>query len=186
MSARPGTPSVIQKRGVGVRADTRVHESYCRSLDRWDARNGVFSDLAHIRHTPRDNIRTGLPHQILESARDEPGRSAGHAEPEPAGEPFPQLAAPDQALGDGFGDGGAGDEEERGEEDYGGGGAEGDDDDDGDGDGVGVVGVGELGVGEGDGAFVGGDGAEADADGCCSARGLGSAVTQEGARGDGR
>ena len=169
MSAGPGTPSVVEKGVIGICADPRVDESYCRSLDIWDAGNGVFCDLAKIRHTPCNNIRARLADQVLETRSDEPGRSAGHPQAEPAGEPFPQLAAPDQALGDGFGDGGTGDEEERDDEDYGCGGAEGDDDDDGDGDGVGVVGVGELGVGEGDGAFVGGDGAEGDADGCCSA-----------------
>ena len=179
MAAGPGAPSVVEEFLIGLRADPRVDEGDGRVAHSRDAGNSVLSDLAQIRDAARDDVWARLADQVLESGCDEPGGGAGHAQAEPAGEPFPELAAPDEGFRDGFWDRGAGDEEERDDEDYGCWGTEADDDDDGDGDGVRVVGVAELGVGEGDGAFVGGDFAEADADGCCSSGGLGLALVRE-------
>ena len=168
MAAGPGAPAVVEEFGVFLRADPGRDEGDCRVAHGGDAGHGVFGDLAQVGDAACNDVWAWFADEVLKPGCDEPGGGAGHAQPEPAGEPFPELAAPDEGFGNGFRDGGPRDEKEGDDEDYDCWGAEADDYDDGDGDGVGVVGVGELGVGEVDGALVGGDFTEADADGCCS------------------
>ncbi len=133
----------------------------------------MLCEIRNIRHTPIQQIRSRFPDQILQPTRNEPRPSAAHPKAQPAREPFPEFALPDQVLWYGFWNRGTGDEDKAHEDDYYGRDEHGDYDEDFTADGVLLVGKGNIGVAERERASVGGDCGEP---GCDGAGGSGSVL----------
>ncbi|KAL2275899.1 hypothetical protein FJTKL_01453 [Diaporthe vaccinii] len=65
----------------------------------FQAAHDVLRVVIDVRVAARQQVRARLAEEVLHAVGDEPGRSQGEGEPQPADVELPQLALPDQGLG---------------------------------------------------------------------------------------